>query len=78
MPATKDGTLAPTDGTLIIAQSTVTAKIGSAAAASFTGLTRGFIGLAQMNIVVPALAPGVYPLTVTIDGQTPKLRYDCC
>jgi uncharacterized protein (TIGR03437 family) len=71
-PATKDGTLAPTDGTLIVAQSVVTAKIGSAAATvSFTGLTPGFIGLAQMNIVVPStLTPGVYPLTVTIDGQT--------
>jgi uncharacterized protein (TIGR03437 family) len=71
-PAAKDGTLAPTDGTLIVAQSVVTAKIGSeAATVSFTGLTPGFIGLAQMNIVVPTtLTPGVYPLTVTIDGQT--------
>ena len=49
-----------------------TAKIGSAAATvSFAGLTPGFIGLVQMNIVVPSsLTPGVYPLTVTIDGQT--------
>jgi uncharacterized protein (TIGR03437 family) len=50
----------------------VTANIGSTAAAvSFTGLAPGFIGLVQMNIVVPAtLAAGVYPLSVTIDGQT--------
>ena len=35
------------------------------------GLTPGFIGLVQINIVVPpGLAPGTYPLTVTIDGQT--------
>ena len=48
----------------------VTATIGPATATvSFHGLTPGFIGLAQMNIVVPALAPGVYPLVVTIDGQ---------
>ena len=41
------------------------------ATVSFTGLTPGFIGLVQMNIVVPpTLAPGVYPLSVTIDGQT--------
>ena len=71
-PATKDGTLAPTDGTLIVAQAPYSAKIGSAAATvSFAGLSPGFIGLMQMNIVVPSsLTPGVYPLTVTIDGQT--------
>jgi uncharacterized protein (TIGR03437 family) len=70
-PAAKDGVPAPLD-TLMSATSVVTAKIGSAAATvSFTGLTPGFIGLAQMNIVVPAtLAPGVYALSVTIDGQT--------
>jgi uncharacterized protein (TIGR03437 family) len=48
------------------------AKIGTAnAVVSFAGLSPGFVGLAQMNIVVPAgLAAGAYPLTVTIDGQT--------
>ena len=70
-PAAKDGTPAPSD-TLSWATSAYSAKIGSAAATvSFAGLTPGFIGLAQMNIVVPStLAPGVYPLSVTIDGQT--------
>ncbi len=70
-PAAKDGTPAPGD-TLSWATSAYSATIGSATATvSFTGLTPGFIGLAQMNIVVPAtLAPGVYPLSVTIDGQT--------
>jgi uncharacterized protein (TIGR03437 family) len=70
-PPAKDGTPAPTD-TLTSAQSVVTAKIGSTAATvSFTGLTPGFIGLVQMNIVVPStLTPGVYPLSITIDGQT--------
>ena len=68
-PAAKDGT--PTN-VLTNATSAVTAKIGSAdATVSFTGLTPGFIGLVQMNIVVPSgLTPGVYPLSVTIDGQT--------
>jgi uncharacterized protein (TIGR03437 family) len=70
-PAAKDGVPTPTD-TLTNATSVVTANIGSTAAAvSFTGLAPGFIGLVQMNIVVPAtLAAGVYPLSVTIDGQT--------
>jgi uncharacterized protein (TIGR03437 family) len=57
--------------TLTAATSVVTAKIGGAdAAVTFTGLAPGFIGLVQMNIVVPStLTPGVYPLSVTIDGQ---------
>ena len=48
------------------------ATIGSAAATvSFAGLAPGWVGLVQVNIVVPpGLATGTYPLTVTIDGQT--------
>ena len=70
-PPATDGTLTRSDQ-LTSATSVVSAKIGSATATvSFAGLTPGFIGLAQMNIVVPStLTPGVYPLTVTIDGQT--------
>ncbi len=69
-PAAKDGVPTGSNG-LTNATSLVTAKIGDAnATVSFTGLTPGFIGLAQMNIVVPTLAPGVYPLVVTIDGQS--------
>jgi uncharacterized protein (TIGR03437 family) len=69
-PAAKDGTPTRSD-TLTTATSAYTAKIGSlAATVAFAGLTPGFIGLVQMNIVVPStLAPGVYPLSVTIDGQ---------
>jgi adhesin/invasin len=46
--------------------------IGSTAATvSFAGLAPGWVGLVQVNLVVPAgLATGTYPLTVTIDGQT--------
>jgi uncharacterized protein (TIGR03437 family) len=70
-PAAKDGAPLRSD-TLTWATSAYSAKIGSlAATVSFAGLTPGFIGLGQMNIVVPpTLAPGVYPLSVTIDGQT--------
>ncbi len=70
-PAATTGTPAPTSP-LSWSTAAYSAKIGSATATvSFAGLTPGFIGLAQMNIVVPAgLASGVYPLSVTIDGQT--------
>jgi uncharacterized protein (TIGR03437 family) len=70
-PAAKDGTPAPT-APLSSAATAYSAKIGSAdAAVSFLGLTPGFIGLVQANIVVPTgLAPGTYPLSITIDGQT--------
>ncbi len=70
-PAAKDGVPTPND-TLTKATSVVTAKIGSAeATVSFTGLAPIFIGLVQMNIVVPpTLTAGVYPLSITIDGQT--------
>jgi uncharacterized protein (TIGR03437 family) len=70
-PAAKDGVPAP-NSTLTNVTSAYSAKVGTAdATVSFAGLTPGYIGLAQMNIVVPpGLTPGVYPLSVTIDGQT--------
>ncbi|MDQ6701294.1 MAG: SBBP repeat-containing protein [Acidobacteriota bacterium] len=34
----------------------------------FVGLTQGFVGLAQANIVVPSLASGDYPLVLTVGG----------
>jgi uncharacterized protein (TIGR03437 family) len=70
-PPATDGTFAPA-APLSWATSAYSAKIGSTpATVSFAGLSPTFIGLAQMNIVVPTtLTPGVYPLTVTIDGQT--------
>ena len=70
-PAAADGTPAPT-APLSNITSAKSAKIGTAdAVVSFGGLTPGFIGLVQFNVVVPSgLAPGTYPLAVTIDGQT--------
>ena len=54
------------------AMSQTSATIGSLPAqVSFVGLAPGFVGLTQMNIVVPSgLASGDYPLSVTIGGQT--------
>lgn len=42
---------------------------GQNAAISFLGLTPGFVGLLQANLVVPALAAGDYPLVLTIGGR---------
>ncbi len=69
-PAVADGAPTPSSP-LVNATAAVTATIGSApATVSFTGLAPFFVGLVQMNIAVPtSLAPGVYPLAITIDGQ---------
>lgn len=50
--------------------STVTATIGSQTAqVSFAGLAPGFVGLWQLNIVVPAGVTGDVPLVVSVGGQ---------
>ena len=70
-PTATDGEAAPLT-TLLYATASHSAVIGSTAATvSFAGLAPGWVGLVQVNLVVPAgLATGTYPLTVTIDGQT--------
>ena len=70
-PAAADGVPASTTS-LVYAQASNSATIDNLpATVSFAGLAPGFVGLVQMNIVVPTgLAPGTYPLSVTIDGQT--------
>jgi len=70
-PAVANGTPTPLSPLTSITSSK-SARLGSAdATVSFAGLSANFVGLVQVNVVVPAgMAPGTYPLTITIDGQT--------
>ncbi len=70
-PAQSSGVPASTTS-LVFATASVSATIGGLpATVSFAGLAPSFIGLVQMNIIVPnSLSPGTYPLAITIDGQT--------
>jgi len=50
--------------------STVTAMIGTASATvTYAGLAPGFAGLYQLNIVLPAMAPGQYGVTIAEGGN---------
>ena len=71
-PAVPTGSAAPSAEPLARAALPVTARIGDAPAqVLFTGMTPGFVGLAQANVLVPANAPigAAVPLTVAVDGQ---------
>jgi len=69
-PAAADGVATPS-GSLVYATDFTSATVGAATASvSFAGLAPGFVGLMQVNLVVPTgLSAGTYPLVVTIDGQ---------
>jgi uncharacterized protein (TIGR03437 family) len=69
--ATSDGVAAGASP-LAQAMSQTSATVGTLPArVSFTGLAPGYVGLTQMNIVIPpGLASGDYPLTVSIGGKS--------
>jgi uncharacterized protein (TIGR03437 family) len=48
---------------------------GQPAAIDFLGLTPGFLGLAQCNLVIPNLADGDYPLTISIGNNASNSPY---
>lgn len=68
MPASGGGVAAPA-GVLSTAAASVSATIGGQAApVSFAGLAPRFAGLDQVNIVVPQLAAGDYPIQIAANG----------
>lgn len=60
---------APAAGTLVTAALNVTATIGGVpAVVQFAGLAPGFPGVDQVNLEVPQIPPGTYPVVITVDG----------
>ena len=75
------GSLAPLDGNpLFRTVDTPVVKVGDIPAeVQFSGLTPGFAGLYQINIVVPAGAPGgdEVPIVVSMPNGLGRFPHDC-
>lgn len=66
--AVEDGD-APSAGSVISATSAVTATIGGMPAeVQFAGLAPNYPGVGQINLKIPALARGTYPVVINIGG----------
>jgi uncharacterized protein (TIGR03437 family) len=51
-------------------RASVSVTVGSQTAdIAFAGLAPGFVGLTQINLKIPNLAPGDYPLVVSVNGE---------
>jgi uncharacterized protein (TIGR03437 family) len=67
--AVDDGA-APPAGQTVTTSLQASATIGGMAAqVQFAGLAPQYAGVAQMNVKIPVLASGVYPLLVNIGGK---------
>jgi uncharacterized protein (TIGR03437 family) len=62
------GSAAPSNATIHTAAQTTATVGGTPATVSFSGLAPGYVGLAQVNLLVPSLPSGDYPLAIVIGG----------
>lgn len=68
--AVATGAAAPSNPLARVVQPITPTIGGQAATVSFAGLTPGFVGLVQVNLVVPALASGSYPVVLKSNAFT--------
>jgi len=73
----QEGVPAPMDHLMRAAAPTTVSLAGKTVEASFVGLTPGSVGLAQANIRLPDLAPGEYPLVMTVGGVQSNVAVVC-
>jgi uncharacterized protein (TIGR03437 family) len=69
--APKSGAIAPSSPLSYMQSSPIAAKIGTTnAPVVFAGQAPGFVGLLQMNITIPDLPTGDYPLFLTLRANS--------
>ncbi len=67
------GSAAPA-GAVITAALPVTATIGGVpATVQFAGLAPGYPGVGQVNLQIPQLAPGTYPVVISVNGSSSNI-----
>lgn len=67
-PHVATGAAAPADLLALVTLPVSATLGGTPAIVTFMGLSPGLAGVFQVNLIVPALASGTYPLVVTVNG----------